>query len=1208
MALITPAGDAITSPGWLEPDASRSVHRLLFPSRSVLGAGDIAMTNIRPSSAIERTAVTRTGNGVISLSGPYTGDADTEIDILITAAGGSPRASVPVHTGVGSGAMTDVAALAGATAQTYTITLIDAGTRLTAAEVELEGYTLRAKTAGSDGNDISLTVDNSGLTYTATDFSLLEDLPKDTDEMVGPQWDWDSAAGIGDEVPVAAGRYVIGDDRSVVYRQYRVYEDGAWKYKFLPAIQRDYKAGTPIYMVSGSRSCTLTDGVSPEAYSGVVTLLDLLLQIHGGSALVDVLDLPSSDQTPDNLAAVVDLRLRTAARVDWTNGSGSRWATGFASTSVGSGAKTEIVTARCYSNQPSAGGGALGAELWSLKGSVSGALENVRTNVAYTHPSGRFGLTIPQRLPDGYDPNAHHGTISGRYTPVARENPPQVRLMRAYLGPAATDGTWQLKWTAKPAPTCDPATASIEGGPSEACLGAPIPEEVIEVSTTSPWYVRRREDLFRWLADFVDSNTELGSDGEVRTASNDADLGVLAVAKLRSPLDRLATDENTVLEPPGWTAATAVEEGEQVSDGAGYRWAADSDFTTDATTEPTWTVTPDPGDSVADGGGGNWICLGQIPLGEWDSGFSAMQTDLAALADIGTEDTYESIATRVPSTTYSPGDLLHYAWTDIVTPKASTNDHAYRVLIYNADTDALSNKELEGLSLPPRDGGTFWDGGTLVQDIGPIKDITDDDLNQTSARGTDAGISRSIAEFARRWDALADRVITAAGLDPKASASTAGGSCWQPRDDEYYWEWVSPDRDRPPVYANVYYHTCEYYEDPESGRRLVRPTHEAGFAIAACDVEGLQVDDIFEIVLGGATWDPTYQVGDELYMATISASPLALHGGADGDDTQTWKVDRSIDGIGTAYSQLITAPGLYDDGDLQFRLTTGGVADKVGDYWEVCISAGTFQWQQDGGGWSADLDLGDTLLVDGLTVSFDDGACPSFAEDDTATFDAYQPYAADQALLPDGQALAWTGSSSTLTLSCTGWVDVVVLALHTIPSTATVHISDGAAVDEDLTWQRWAMVLLLSDPLENPTFTITITGAPNGEIGWIGAMLSIEADSDPDAQRRLHRWSMSRGGGVNPSAALLGRGRSAELEWEVAVSERFAEELLEAIDAAKEAGDLPLCLVPHSSLPGEAMLVRVGDVVEQIDRYAFEDADPDERALPLKLVLSPHYV
>ena len=55
MALITQAGVPISRPDWWETDAARALHRLIFPSRSVLTAGDVALTTgLRTSAAIER--------------------------------------------------------------------------------------------------------------------------------------------------------------------------------------------------------------------------------------------------------------------------------------------------------------------------------------------------------------------------------------------------------------------------------------------------------------------------------------------------------------------------------------------------------------------------------------------------------------------------------------------------------------------------------------------------------------------------------------------------------------------------------------------------------------------------------------------------------------------------------------------------------------------------------------------------------------------------------------------------------------------------------------------------------------------------------------------------------------------------------------------------------------------------------------------------
>src|ERR1051325_6174965 len=70
-------------------------------------------------------AIDRVGLGVVQLTGAYTGSEPAQFDIQITddSLGATPQASVPILTGAGNGAITDVAIDAGTAAQDVTFTL-----------------------------------------------------------------------------------------------------------------------------------------------------------------------------------------------------------------------------------------------------------------------------------------------------------------------------------------------------------------------------------------------------------------------------------------------------------------------------------------------------------------------------------------------------------------------------------------------------------------------------------------------------------------------------------------------------------------------------------------------------------------------------------------------------------------------------------------------------------------------------------------------------------------------------------------------------------------------------------------------------------------------------------------------------------------------------------------------------------------------------
>lgn len=404
--LFSPLG----SPG-VEPASPRHYvpHRVIGNSLNKLAAAVIQASSIRPSSAIRRTAVTRAGNGRPILSGPYTGAQSQQVQVQVLDGGTTPTISAPLHRGVGTDSIADLAVLSGATSQSYTLTCIDLGVDSQTAEAEIEGYRIRANNPGEDGNLINLVVDSSGLTFTLTDYALLADLPSGIAYQIGPEWSLGAPAGIGERVPPDALRLCFGDDRSVIYTVWRTYVDGDWRTQFVPAIQRTYKRGETVYSVTGTRAVSVSDGVTTRDYTNILCVRDLLVAIDAdASALVEVLELPSADRLRSNPAAFADLRLQTDARVDWTAGTGSDFARGFVNAWVDQAtAQTEIIQARCFASTV-AEGAALGREKWLVSGSLSGELGSATTGDAWQHPEGgRHSMTTLHHIEDVLDMVLH---------------------------------------------------------------------------------------------------------------------------------------------------------------------------------------------------------------------------------------------------------------------------------------------------------------------------------------------------------------------------------------------------------------------------------------------------------------------------------------------------------------------------------------------------------------------------------------------------------------------------------------------------------------------------------------------------------------------------------------------------------------------------------------------------------------------------------
>lgn len=380
------------------------------------------------------------GRGTVSVSGVYSGaDSGTvEVEVLDIDATAHPLVSAPSFVGVGNGTLSDASV---ATAQTVTVTLASLGERLKSAGINLGPVVVRARQPGAAGNSITLTVDSSALVYTLANFSTLRDLRSGDDLLTGPEYDWAcEVMGTDDVVPSSAKRIRLGDDDVTIYRQAKQFNGRGWDYRFFPALRRDIAAGTPVYFVTGSRTVTVSDGSTTEVFSGIQTIFDLVHHIQTGSALLSIDGAVAEDHGPEGVATL-EFDLRTTAYAEPSTGSGSRFARRFVEVSVGAGASTELVQAKCFAiardEHPDAG---LGHELWSLSGTVSGDLGVLATGVAYSHPTGKFGLKIPAQYPEGW------GSKRGKLSVQALRVNTSVEVVSLVTGPEASDQTITLTW------------------------------------------------------------------------------------------------------------------------------------------------------------------------------------------------------------------------------------------------------------------------------------------------------------------------------------------------------------------------------------------------------------------------------------------------------------------------------------------------------------------------------------------------------------------------------------------------------------------------------------------------------------------------------------------------------------------------------------------------------------------------------------------
>lgn len=544
--------------------------RLIGPGQNLAAAATITASSVASASnTVMQLPTVRDGSAAASITGSYTGADDAVYDVqIVDTTVSTPLTTDPVFAGVGNGTLTG-ASYSG-TAQSFTVELADLGAVLTAAGTDFEGVTLRARVPGSGGNSLRVHIDRapgvSPLTFTPTTYSLLNDLAagsgSDDNPLTGAEFDWGTVVmGTDKLIPTGALRIAFGEDRNNIYRQFKRYESGQWRYYFEPAIAVAVPRGTVVQTVTGGRTVTITDGSTTETYTGIVTLWDLLGAIKTTSTLVEVVGVVAADRSRGGMAAR-ELVTRTDAHALLSSGSGSAYATGFSGVSVGSGAATELVEARCYAvTAKDAQGAVVGGEFWELRGSVSGLLA-AKVISGATFTSSNLTLTIPRKVPDGF------GVTRGRFSVDSIEyaqrdqgvEPPPICVVATTLGPAAVDMAVQLVYTKRPSGAC-------------ACDDLPVPDlntpclngqEDDNVSNYSAGNLTRLQALYDWQADTVRANSSYITDTaeqfvrEGRTANLQS-----IVALFHQTLDQLngmpLGSERTAGESAWDTAFTEVQ-------------------------------------------------------------------------------------------------------------------------------------------------------------------------------------------------------------------------------------------------------------------------------------------------------------------------------------------------------------------------------------------------------------------------------------------------------------------------------------------------------------------------------------------------------------------------------------------------------------------------------------------------------------------------
>lgn len=480
---------------------NHGVRYLTSNTSQLASAAALTATNVVASSTF-RSERDAEGGGNVSLTGSYTGAADAvyEIEITSTTIPGDPQLSTPVFAGVGNGTLTGLTAT-GIAAQQFVVTLEDLGTVTRAAWAPFHAATLQARTTGTAGNAYTLRVDQSGLTATLTDYSVQRALSEGADTYTGAAYDFGGPVLEPDgSVPDAAPRLRFGDD-VIVYRHWKEYRAGAYRYRFSPAPVRDIPIGTPVYTVSGGRSVALYDGATEiETYTSVASLYSLLTQIRAGDYL-DYTGAIAADRSPGGMACD-DLTLQTASYVAGSEREGSVYVRQADVTlTVAAGAPSERLELTCIAAPIP------GAEIWSLRGAISGRLADVTTGVAYS--DGDYGLTVPRQLQPGVIPEGDRAAYLELLTRGAQEVEPVLCLKDFVLGAEARQATYTYVWTQRPAEDCDCTGTTVTGYLDPLLLGVDPPEGGATMAESIPAALQSRvETLTNWRLTFVESNTE----------------------------------------------------------------------------------------------------------------------------------------------------------------------------------------------------------------------------------------------------------------------------------------------------------------------------------------------------------------------------------------------------------------------------------------------------------------------------------------------------------------------------------------------------------------------------------------------------------------------------------------------------------------------------------------------------------------------------
>lgn len=457
--------------------------------------------------------------------------------------------------------------------------------------------------------------------------------------------------------------------------------------------------------------------------------------------------------------------------------------------------------------------------------------------------------------------------------------------------------------------------------------------------------------------------------------------------------------------------------------------------------------------------------------------------------------------------------------------------------------------------------------------------------------------------------------LTSAGLPVSGGADAntleSGDGCWRDYGDAAYWTVVGDQRgEYAPAFTNR-----PYFSSRRASTGGVFATREFAFQLNVRCPEDLRDGDTVVLSISQASWGSTYQLGDQLILPIVAASPHYLAGGVDGDPIQSWSANGTVDGPLAPYAFNPEAPVAYSSAHLDFLLNEGGIPFGKGDRFTFAIEGGHFRWRKNGGDWQDDspptpIPSGAWALDAGLSATFAPGNANSFFAGDTFKFRARQPWAVSNLQAPSTARWKWQGTAAELLGDATAAVPIQMIALvHDLPQGAIITLSGGStssAVDwtEPLTW-RPGIIWKVIDHTDQ-YLKLSITSAGDGSIQFAWAGVPVTTSLSAEFQKRLD-YRVAKPDGNLQGGRFVGRAVSGEVSWsESALGEDDADALIAMLDHAKANNDQPIIFVPNADrADDEVLFARIeADAVEFTDRAAYNQKSTFERRVSARIPLA----